>query len=683
MNAESGFPEMHGAIADAENARLLTLGFDGLQGLLDKLSELDDALGTLAEVGDEATRNGARRLKAQIAGFEPGVTMIGQVKSGKTSLVNAMIGRPDLLPADVNPWTSVVTSLHLDPQAPHDAGSAVFRFFETDEWAKLLDKGGRLGELASRAGADEELEKLQRQIEEMREKSRTRLGERFELLLGQEHDYASFDADLIERYVCLGDFFDDAEEDEDALQQGRFADITKSADLQLRRAEYPMKLCIRDTPGVNDTFMMREQITIRAIRDSRLCVVVLSAHQALSSVDMALIRLISNIKSREVIVFVNRIDELSDPGKQIPEIDASIRETLRLHQGPTDAQILFGSAYWAQHALAGTLEEMAPESTAALLNWAEACLDSGVPEGSPLELVWKLSGISALFNALSDRIGAGVGQELVDRVARSTANLAKGVQTASGALATRDGGAPKLILPRAELLAEIDRIGGLGRDMLDSQFEKVIGDYRGRIDRSHTSFLERATAALISHLETKGDKVVWSYDPTGLRMLLRSGHQLFSARAQKAAKLVYEGMAVELGQLYQRAFDLSEEVQIAAPPPPSIAPPVEIGQTIALDIRGNWWRSWWQRRRGYQAYAASFYQMIMAETEPLIRDLKQAQAEAVHADAVAALQGFMDEQREILVGLADRSGAGPADNGAEARLAAITDVMASLARDAA
>ena len=47
-----------------------------------------------------------------------------------------------------------------------------------------------------------------------------------------------------------------------------------------------MPLCIRDTPGVNDTFMIREQITIRAIRESRICVVVLAAHQALSSVDL-------------------------------------------------------------------------------------------------------------------------------------------------------------------------------------------------------------------------------------------------------------------------------------------------------------------------------------------------------------------------------------------------------------
>ncbi len=71
-----------------------------------------------------------------------------------------------------------------------------------------------------------------------------------------------------------------------------------------------MPLCIRDTPGVNDTFMIREQITIRAIRESRLCVVVLAAHQALSSVDLALIRMIANVKSREVIIVVNRIDEI-------------------------------------------------------------------------------------------------------------------------------------------------------------------------------------------------------------------------------------------------------------------------------------------------------------------------------------------------------------------------------------
>ena len=64
---------------------------------------------------------------------------------------------------------------------------------------------------------------------------------------------------------------------------------------------------------------------------------VLAAHQALSSVDLALIRMIANVKSREVIIVVNRIDELPDPVSQVPEIRNSIVKTLTEFDGPKDA----------------------------------------------------------------------------------------------------------------------------------------------------------------------------------------------------------------------------------------------------------------------------------------------------------------------------------------------------------
>ena len=86
--------------------------------------------------------------------------MIGQVKAGKTSLVNSMVGMPDMLPADVNPWTSVVTSLHLNPNVAAEDNRASFRFFDMEEWSRLLDRGGRIGELAARAGAEDELAKV-------------------------------------------------------------------------------------------------------------------------------------------------------------------------------------------------------------------------------------------------------------------------------------------------------------------------------------------------------------------------------------------------------------------------------------------------------------------------------------------------------------------------------------------
>jgi len=269
--------EGQGGVASMKQPGFMRIGLDRLESFHEELSELEDTITDIEKIGGPEAGKKAQRLIKQLHHFEPNITMIGQIKAGKTSLVNAMAGRPDLLPADVNPWTSVITSLHLNTPLPDDAPRASFQFFDQNEWDHLVENGGRIGELSSRAGADEEMTKVREQIAEMYEKTRERLGRKFELLLGQRHNYAELDDDLVQRYVCMGDDFDDISV---AEQQGRFADITKSADLYFDADFLPMPVCIRDTPGVNDTFMMREQITIKALRDSRICVVVLRQQRA-------------------------------------------------------------------------------------------------------------------------------------------------------------------------------------------------------------------------------------------------------------------------------------------------------------------------------------------------------------------------------------------------------------------
>lgn len=657
MNVEARV-EDHFDVPPEGNTNLLKLGSGGLADFTKRSVELKSVLAQLAEIGDETTAGIAVRLQCQLDSFEPSVTMIGQVKAGKTSLVNAMAGIPDLLPADVNPWTSVVTSLHMSPEADPADNSALFQFFDENEWDRLLLKGGRIGELASRAGADDELNLLREQVELMREKSRTRLGRRFELLLGQEHDYGYFDKDLIERYVCLGEDMDDGEVATDT--QGRFADITKSADLYFARPEIPTRLCIRDTPGVNDTFMMREQITIRAIRDSRLCVVVLSAHQALSSVDMALIRLISNIKSRDVIIFVNRIDELSDPAKQVPEIEASIRETLQKHEAPSDVQIIFGSAYWANKALSGTVDSLAVDSAESLINWAEHELPKMPETAGPTEMIWALSGLPALFSALADRIANGAAQEALDKVARSAINLANGLNAANQAAMSKLDGWTGEVINTDVVAGKLDSLATESLKSLESSMDNLVGGFQTRIDRSHRSFLERATASLITHLEKYGEDIVWKYDPTGLRVLLRSSYQVFGTRAQGAAKKVFEATANDLSEIYASTFSgLGSSFNVTAPIVPHAPPPVFLGQTIALDLQASWWKSWWQRRRGYQAFASNFYQMIMEETDPIVNELKVKQAGAIGIEADSVLKEFLADQRAILMRAVDHAGAGP------------------------
>jgi signal recognition particle receptor subunit beta len=653
-------PSAVGARPAEGAAALFDLCLEGLAPFVREREEVLDLLDALPVSRDAAAAEAVARDRARLYEFEPSVTMIGQVKAGKTSLVNAMIGTPGLLPADVNPWTSVVTSLHLGPRAHKAPQAARFTFFDPEDWDRLTRKGGRVGELAARSGAEDEAEKVRRQVEAMREKTRARLGRRFELLLGTRHDYGAFDSRLVERYVCLGDDFFDDEAEDASEEQGRFADITKAADLWLPREDWPIGLCLRDTPGVNDTFLMREQITIRAIRESRLCVVVLSAHQALSSVDMALIRLISNVRSREVVIFVNRIDELSDPGTQIEEIRASIRATLAEHKGLEDVEILFGSARWATLALAGRLPELDAEAADALLAYAEHALPGTERDLGPLELVWWLSGVPALYGALWSRIVDGAARERLQAVARSAMNLATGISAAAEAEAALFGGAGAGVDAEA-LAARLDALEARMLDRFDTAFADALARAGQRLERSHRSFLDRATAALIRHLETAGEQAPWSYDPTGLRLLLRSGYQVFSRDVRSAAEETGAAAAKGVAALYAEALGAEPRaIDIQPPGVPRAAPPVLLGQTIALDLQGTWWRRWWSRRRGYAAFAPDFLAMIEAETRPMLDALRESHCVPAGEAARAALRDFFADQRMLLASLAERAAGGGA-----------------------
>ncbi|MEL6518121.1 MAG: dynamin family protein [Pseudomonadota bacterium] len=645
-------------IADASPAGtppaspLLSTSLQALDPILTKVTELEQAIASIADVGDRAAAKSARKLQRQLRKLEPTITMIGQVKAGKTSLVNAMVGWPGLLPADVNPWTSVITSLHISPEAV-TGNRASFKFFEGEEWDRLVERGGRIGELAGRAGAEDELQKLTEQTLEMREKSRRRLGDKFELLLGQEHNYGYVDQELVERYVCLGDDF---ETDTDTSNsQGRFADITKSADLFLQRPEFPIDFCIRDTPGVNDTFMMREQITIRAIRESRICVVVLSAHQALSTVDLALIRLISNIPTREVMIFVNRIDELSDPATQVPEIEQSIRETLQEHKGPATAEILFGSALWANHVLDPKAGELSEASAAALENWADDRLEDGGNK-SDAEVAWELSGVPAVYAALAARIDAGIGEEAVTKAAKGAMNLVSSITTSEHIVAMRLSDEAIAPLDRSEVPAEFNAIEARCMELLQQSFNDVLYDFETRLERSHKGFLDRATGSLIAHLEKNGETDVWHYDATGLRVLLRTAFQVFSRNAQSTSQKVFLQAAAEIRDIYLRAFNVPDDTfRLEAPPAPYVPSPVLLGQTIALDLGKGWWNRWWQRRKGYRNYAVAFAEMIESETRPILDGLKAEHAQSVSEDAREVLQEFLENQREILLNLCSQA----------------------------
>jgi len=640
----------------------LRAGMETLARLAQDVARMDEALDRLAELSGQGGERPVARLKEQLAAFEPCITLLGQVKSGKTSLINAMAGWADLLPSDVNPWTSVVTSLHLTPASRRAETGAKFRFMTEAEWDRLTTKGGRIGELAGRAGADGELEKIRHQIETMRDTSRKRLGRHFELLMGQEHDYGYFDKNLLERYICLGDDFDGAEDapgdaaldaghkgagSKGGAEQGRFADITRSADLFLNCQTVPFRMCLRDTPGVNDTFMMREMVTINAVRDSKLCVVVLSAGQALTSVDMALIRMIANLKSRDVVIFVNRIDELPDPAAQVLEIEQSIRQTLKDHGGPADAEIIFGSAYWAGAVLNGDVEALDAGSAAALMEWARHKLEASVARQSAPNIVWEMSGLPALWRAVSERIVGTLGTACLASVARQAITLGTSQQAARSVVVA--GGGATSDISMHELRAAMDRVARDATAALEADLDLVFAEYRQRADRAHETFLDRATHALLDHLERRGADYMWDYDPAGLRMLLRSAYSVLCKRVKATAEQHYEAAVRDAaGLLYQGFGAAVEGIQLGVPDPPEAPAPVALAQTIALDFNDSWWASWWRRARGQKAFAKRFRRLILAETEDFMTQMKEAQTVDIRAGVMTAMTAFFDQQRDIL-----------------------------------
>ena len=163
-----------------------------------------------ALIGEAISRLGQQEFR---------IAVVGQIKSGKSSFINAFARQPRLLPTDVTPWTTTVTHLHFGGRKPA-SGAASFQFFSADEWRDLANGDRRIRELTRRLDPDFAPDVLHRHVEAMKQRAVMRLGEDFAELLGSAHSFESFNTELFARYVCSGDFAGNS-------SLGQFADITK------------------------------------------------------------------------------------------------------------------------------------------------------------------------------------------------------------------------------------------------------------------------------------------------------------------------------------------------------------------------------------------------------------------------------------------------------------------------
>jgi hypothetical protein len=573
--------------------------------------------------------------------FRAEVALIGQVKAGKTMLTNAITGMPGMLPSDVNPWTSVVTSIHINTPKPRGT-NAVFSFYTAEDWAGLTQSGGRLGELAQRADFADELAEMRRQVVQMQQRTEARLGANFGLLLGSQHRFNEFSTQLLEKYVCLG------EGETHGEPGGRYADVTKAADLYVDSADFGLPMTISDTPGVNDPFLARERATLDTLSNSDICVVVLSAHQAFSMVDLALMRILLALQSDQVILFVNRIDELEHPDEQIREIDAFIRGILKDKGFKGNLPIVYGSALWAELALTGSVQDVPILACSKLAALAEARVRrarQGVAEGRlllgqppySLDKVRDLSGLNevkALISYLSIvKVGAPFAADLLVR-GRDLAN-----QSALLLSQIIDGEMPlKADLDMVGMINDLERLRGHLEEEVTKLSASITERMLLQMSAAFRDFIDHETELLRGLLDAGGRVADWAPNAESLRQRLNDAfHRLMSQAGTEVGEIYARaGQAVE--NIYSKILeDQSQLFAVRVPRAVEPKPPASLMRTMTIDMKTSWVGNWLLKATGPAPIMRRFSETVVEEMVEFLDEMRD-----VH------VAGYVRQSQEVL-----------------------------------
>ncbi|TMV05588.1 hypothetical protein FGK63_16215 [Ruegeria sediminis] len=356
------------------------------------------------QTANSETRQFISRIIRDLSDLKPGIAFVGQIKAGKSRLINGFTGQAEYLPSDVNPWTTVITDMHFGHPSGRTNG-AEFHFFDNRQWQALIAEGEELRNMFPDDEDSYKREMIEEQVEAMKTRARLRLGDQYEDLLGQTHDFDAVTSDDLARYVCAGDDPDETDEHDPGSDRGLYSDITRKAEVYFDLGHFPFPLTVTDTPGVNDPLLIREEISRQYLKEADFFVVVLSAHQALSQADLKLFRLMQALELGQIVVFINRVDELGGGPEDAAKVRAGVEAGLEKALGKSDIDVLMGSAQWAHYALTG---DDAGVNHNQVLAWLQA---------HPAQMRQYLDGVQEL------KQGAGpVSREAVLRLAAMTAS---------------------------------------------------------------------------------------------------------------------------------------------------------------------------------------------------------------------------------------------------------------------
>jgi signal recognition particle receptor subunit beta len=588
------------------------------------------------------------------------IAVIGQVKAGKSSFVNALAGRPGLLPSDVNPWTTAVTRLHYNAANAPEGVAAAFQFFDRDEWKMIAEGGGRVRELTERLVPGFTPAALSRHLEAMKHRAAQRLGTEFGMLLGTTHTFSTLEDNVLERYVCAG-----SNRNLDS-GQGRYSDITKTADLYFKSDEFGFPTVLIDTPGTNDPFLVRDEITRRNLDGADFHIAVLTAQQPLTTADVALFRILRGLHKERIVVFVNRIDQLSTLPDDAEMVAGRVRDGLREEFPDIEVPIVVGSALWANAALLSGKVDLSPILCPSFCAYARHVTgrDPGqttgggeVPPAELADILMACSGIPQLREHLGEAILKGHASREIAQISANFCELARvGEMATQGELAHFEfigmaAGSPETRVGEAGKLQE-----SVGRvRQLSGELERTIID----LDRQSNSLVQTECDALSATLQEAIEAFSrqecfrleeamsqnkplysWRCDAAALRRRIEAEYLTrFRQTGNRIADPeynIFQRLRQSVADVLPDAF---QGLELTLQPPPIMPPSLSIlGKAVVFDLGHPWWMAWWKGRLSRADRLQELGRMIRQEFSPVVADLVNAARTRLMQQVAATLQ---------------------------------------------
>lgn len=229
------------------------------------------------------------------------IGVIGQMKCGKSTFLNAFIFEDDVLPAATTPMTAALSVITYGPEKKIEA-----EFYTPGEWAEQKTTAA-----LSLDGVTDDLRKSQIQsAKELVEKSSLLPGpvERF---LGKRQ---SDSLDNLVDYVGA---------------DGKFVSITKAVKVFYPK-EYLRGVEIVDTPGFNDPIVSREERTKAFLKQADVVLLMLYAGRPFDATDrQILFKNVGVCGTGRVLIGINKYDIPYESGEAEDSIKAYVENELR------------------------------------------------------------------------------------------------------------------------------------------------------------------------------------------------------------------------------------------------------------------------------------------------------------------------------------------------------------------